>query len=126
MLLCDKYGNFPYLLLGRVDLRKISVYSLFGSFLNHNVSIDTAVSESAMLGSRVYQWSVTENRVGALMDRIRLVETTAHPFVDEYLCGLIGLFETVFPDRIRAYYLIGSFATGGAIASSDVDLRVIF
>ncbi len=126
VVLEDTYGKVPYLPLDRGTIRIFPYSQSFGSFLNHTFSIDTAVSESAMLGSTVDQCSVPKRRVGALMEHIRLVETSAHPFVDAYLCGLIGLFETVFPDRIRAYYLIGSFATGGAIASSDVDLRVIF
>ena len=47
---------------------------------------------------------------------------TIRPLLD----GTIGLLETIFPHRIRAFYLTGSFAEGTAVANSDLDLIVVF
>ena len=60
------------------------------------------------------------------MPPIDLIQRTEQPTVDNYLAGLIGIFELAFPDRVRAYYLAGSFATANAVASSDIDVQVIF
>ena len=61
------------------------------------------------------------------MDTIELLASTGDPRIDRILCGAIGIFETVFPDRIRSYYLIGSYADGTAIPKiSDIDGFVIF
>jgi hypothetical protein len=46
--------------------------------------------------------------------------------VDNALCGLIGIFELHFPGRITAYYAEGSYADRTAIATSDIDLVLIF
>lgn len=40
--------------------------------------------------------------------------------------GVIGLLETVFPERIRAYYLTGSYAEDTAVPHSDLDMIIIF
>ena len=42
------------------------------------------------------------------------------------LDGAIGLVETMFPERIRAYYLTGSFAEGTAVSNSDLDMITVF
>jgi len=60
------------------------------------------------------------------MPPIELVQPTGQPAVDDYLSGLIAIFELAFPGRVRAYYLAGSFATGDAVASSDIDFRAVF
>ncbi len=44
------------------------------------------------------------------------------PLID----GSIGLLETTFPGRIRAYYLTGSFAEGAAVAHRDRDMIIVF
>lgn len=33
--------------------------------------------------------------------------------IDAIIDGLIGIYEAVFPERIRGYYLTGSYAAGG-------------
>src|SRR5579859_670724 len=53
------------------------------------------------------------------------VNTTSYAEPDQMLSGLIGLYETFLPGRIRAYYLVGSYANGTAVPSSDVDLRIL-
>lgn len=57
---------------------------------------------------------------------IQPLYTTGHPRIDAILQGVIGLFELTFPDRIRSYYLVGSYARATAGPMSDIDLRVIF
>src|SRR5437764_8193584 len=45
--------------------------------------------------------------------------------VDAILRGLVGLLETIFPGRIRGYYLFGSYADGSNVPTSDVDLCLV-
>jgi hypothetical protein len=52
--------------------------------------------------------------------------TTGHDSIDSTLRGLIGIYEMVFPQRIRAYYLTGSYTDGSATPDSDIDLVPIF
>jgi hypothetical protein len=40
--------------------------------------------------------------------------------------GVIAAFEQAFPSRLRACYILGSHANASAIATSDLDLVVIF
>ena len=60
------------------------------------------------------------------MDQVPLLQSTGHQKVDEILQGIIGIFEKTFPTRIRAYYLIGSHATGNAVCTSDLDVVIVF
>jgi hypothetical protein len=60
------------------------------------------------------------------MAGIELLLSTGDPFVDAILRGVVGVFETAFPGRVRGYYLAGSHAEGTATATSDVDLDVVF
>jgi hypothetical protein len=57
---------------------------------------------------------------------ITLDYSTKNPKVDRILQGTIGIFEQVFPDRIRGYYLRGSHGNGSNITNSDLDLYAIF
>lgn len=45
---------------------------------------------------------------------------------DEVIRTVVESFTHHFPDRIRAVYLIGSYADGTAVALSDLDLIVVF
>lgn len=60
------------------------------------------------------------------MYKVPLLQSTEHQKVDEILQGIIGIFEKTFPTRIRAYYLIGSHATGDAVCTSDLDVVIVF
>lgn len=60
------------------------------------------------------------------MSIITLVNPTHQPTVDQILQGVIGVFEQVFPERIRGYYLRGSHRSGSSVPNSDLDLYVIF
>lgn len=60
------------------------------------------------------------------MNEIQLQETTGNSQVDRILQGIVGLYETIFPGYIRAYYVIGSYADGSAVPISDIDFMIIF
>lgn len=55
----------------------------------------------------------------------KLRYSTGDATIDAIVRGAIGIWETTFPDRVRAYYLFGSHANGSAIPTSDIDLFVI-
>jgi predicted nucleotidyltransferase len=40
--------------------------------------------------------------------------------------GIVSLFEIVFPDRVRGYYLLGSYSEGTTVTLSDIDLMILF
>ena len=52
--------------------------------------------------------------------------STGDQQVDDTLRRIVGLCEVSFPGRIRAYYLVGSYALGTAVSTSDIDLVVVF
>jgi hypothetical protein len=60
------------------------------------------------------------------MENLALCTTTGDQRTDTLLQGTIGVVEACFPNRIRGYYLVGSYANGSAIASSDLDVVVVF
>ena len=60
------------------------------------------------------------------MSEVRLTGSTGVPVADRILAGAVGLFETVFPERVRGYYLVGSYAYGRPLPTSDLDLKVVF
>jgi hypothetical protein len=57
---------------------------------------------------------------------LSLVTSSGSQPADQALCALIDTFETRFPGRIKAYYVEGSHADRSAIATSDIDLVLIF
>ncbi len=59
------------------------------------------------------------------MEMPTLYVSTDHPQVDNILRGTIGILETLFPERIHAYYLHGSFADNTGIETSDIDLFLV-
>lgn len=52
--------------------------------------------------------------------------STGSARVDDLLLGLLGVYEMAFPGRVRACYVDGSYADGSGLATSDVDLTLIF
>ena len=60
------------------------------------------------------------------MDTIALAASTASDRAERALQQIIGDFEAAFPNRVRAYYVDGSFADGTGLATSDLDLTVVF
>jgi len=60
------------------------------------------------------------------LNTIKLHDTTGSGQVDHILQGIVGLYETVFPSYIRAYYIIGSYADRSAVTISDIDMSIVF
>jgi hypothetical protein len=60
------------------------------------------------------------------MTTLTLLASTGTEHVDQTLRGIIGLIELSFPGRVRGYYVEGSYADGTAVATSDIDMRVVF
>jgi Polymerase beta, Nucleotidyltransferase len=59
------------------------------------------------------------------MEPLVLYTSTGNQQVDNILHGTIGILETTFSGRIKAYYLHGSFVDGSAIETSDIDLFLV-
>lgn len=55
-----------------------------------------------------------------------LTATTGNEQVDEIIRGIVGRYESAFPNRVRGYYLLGSWADGDAGPLSDIDMCVLF
>jgi hypothetical protein len=60
------------------------------------------------------------------MNPIHLNFSTGNQQIDHAIQGIVGIFEAAFPQRIRSYYLVGSYVDGSATPFSDIDIRVIF
>jgi predicted nucleotidyltransferase len=57
---------------------------------------------------------------------VKLLRSVGDDSLNRILEGIVRLFELTFPDRIRAYYLVGSVAAGNAVLTSDLDVVVVF
>jgi len=55
-----------------------------------------------------------------------LLASTGDDRVDEFLRDTIVMFERDYPGRVKACYIVGSYAYGAAAPSSDLDLTVVF
>jgi predicted nucleotidyltransferase len=60
------------------------------------------------------------------MVEIILLGSTSAEQVDQTARRAIDTMERQFPDRVRGYYLVGSYAAGEAIPVSDIDIVVMF
>jgi predicted nucleotidyltransferase len=61
-----------------------------------------------------------------MMNEIALIYSTHNSRIDHILKAIIGYCELLFPERIRGYYLQGSYATGDATSVSDIDMTLLF
>ncbi len=59
------------------------------------------------------------------MEPVTLLTSTGNQQIDDILHGAIGILQITFPERIRAYYLHGSFVDNTAIPTSDIDLFLV-
>ncbi len=57
---------------------------------------------------------------------ITLADTTGHEAVDAIIAAIIGIYESAFPDRIRGYYIVGSYSDNSPVSTSDIDMEIIF
>ena len=57
---------------------------------------------------------------------VSLLNAAGDPRTDEILRASVGLLELVFPGRIRACYLSGSYTDATAVPGSDIDALVVF
>jgi len=57
---------------------------------------------------------------------IELNAPTGNSQVDAILRGLVGIYETIFPDGVRCLYVVGSYSNGSAVPGSDLDVGVVF
>jgi adenylate cyclase len=55
-----------------------------------------------------------------------LSESTGSLTADKILQGVIGILEQVFPDRVRGYFVRGSYASATSTQGSDLDMFVVF
>lgn len=55
-----------------------------------------------------------------------LLESTGAPAADRLLQGVIGILEQAFPNRVRGYFVRGSYATATSTQGSDLDMFVVF
>ena len=56
---------------------------------------------------------------------IALVHATGNELVDGTLRSIIGDFEAAFLQRVRGYYVLGSYTDGTEVPASDLDLVVL-
>ncbi len=56
----------------------------------------------------------------------KLLFETGQGSVDKLLSTMVARFEKLFPDQVRAHYVIGSFACGNPVTQSDLDMLVVF
>ncbi|MEO7002788.1 MAG: nucleotidyltransferase domain-containing protein, partial [Ktedonobacterales bacterium] len=57
---------------------------------------------------------------------ITLLQSSGNPATDQAIIAVIAAFEQAFPGRVSGYYALGSYADGSAVATSDIDLTIIF
>ena len=57
---------------------------------------------------------------------IHLENSTQNNIVNAILQSIIEIFETTFPQRIRAHYVEGSYADASSVATSDIDVLLVF
>ncbi len=55
-----------------------------------------------------------------------LLASTGDDRVDTFLRDTVRMFEQHYPGRVKACYVVGSYAYGAAAPSSDLDLTVVF
>ena len=57
---------------------------------------------------------------------ITLIATTENARVDALLREIVTHFEAAFPERVRGYYVIGSYGDASSVSTSDLDLDIVF
>ena len=57
---------------------------------------------------------------------ITLIAATGNAHVDALLREIVTYFEAAFPERVRGYYVIGSYGDASSVSTSDLDLDIVF
>ena len=57
---------------------------------------------------------------------ITLLQASGNPAADQAIADVIAAFEQTFPGRVSGYYALGSYADNSAVATSDLDLTLVF
>lgn len=60
------------------------------------------------------------------MTVVALLQSTGHVQADRAVQALVKRFESLFPQRVVGYFVEGSYADQTAIATSDLDLTLVF
>lgn len=60
------------------------------------------------------------------MQEILLQNMLGHPQIDALIQQVIQAYEDAFPGQIAAYYVEGSYADQTSLATSDIDLLIVF
>ena len=60
------------------------------------------------------------------MSNVSLLNSAGNRKVSNILRGVIGIFELVFPNRIRGYFLTVSYTDGTAVPASNIDFDILF
>ncbi|HEY7021315.1 MAG TPA: hypothetical protein VH349_09375 [Ktedonobacterales bacterium] len=55
-----------------------------------------------------------------------LIATTENAQVDALLREIVARFEEAFPERVRGYFVIGSYGDASSVSTSDLDLDITF
>ncbi len=57
---------------------------------------------------------------------MHLISSTHNILADFILRNILEMFEAKFPERIRAYYVEGSYANASSVTTSDLDVLLIY
>ncbi|HTK09718.1 MAG TPA: nucleotidyltransferase domain-containing protein [Ktedonobacteraceae bacterium] len=60
------------------------------------------------------------------MKDILLQSSLGHAQADSVVQEVISVYETAFPAQIAAYYVDGSYADQTYLATSDIDMVIVF
>lgn len=64
--------------------------------------------------------------IATVMTNVTLLASTGNARVDTCIRSVIAAFTAAFPGHNCSYYVEGSFADGSAIATSDLDMTIVF
>lgn len=56
---------------------------------------------------------------------IQLAQSTNNARTNRLIAAIISIYEAAFPERLRGYYLVGSYGDDTPIAGSDIDMTII-
>jgi predicted nucleotidyltransferase len=60
------------------------------------------------------------------MTTVALLHSTGDALADHVVLDVVNLFESALPQRVIGYFVEGSYADQTAVATSDLDLTIVF